>query len=173
MLKRVALALLLIGAALPAWPQAYTTAPYAPMSPLQGPGVGYDPSNPAVNEQKLVAAINQILSPLYPYVPGAAGFLSLVPGPTDASLVTYGSAASVNLKVAPQGNGNIVLFPSTTANSLGLVKIGNLASWRPARGLAQCPAVVPGQAQIGMSDHITGYLVVKDWLDVSHGMPGC
>lgn len=166
---------MLLAAALPAWSQAFPTSPYAPQPPINGVGVGFDLSNPAANMNNLVAAVNKILSPLIPYTPNATGFISLTPGAqgNGPMIGSYGAAASVNLKVVPQGNGNIVLFSSTNPLSTGLIKVGNLASWLPAKGLAACPAVVGGQAQIGMADHITGYLVVKDWLDRTHGMPGC
>lgn len=174
-MKKLALAAMLMLVALPAWPQAYPTAPYAPQPPLNGVGVGFDPSNQAQNLNNLTQAINNILLPLIPYTPGAANFISLTPGANgDGPIVaSYGSGTNVSVKVAPKGNGNIVLFSSLTPLSTGLIKIGNLASWLPAQGMAACPAVVPRRAQIGMADHITGYLVVKDWLDRTHGMPGC
>lgn len=156
----------LVLAAVPALAQA-------PIPYMKGP---LDPSQQLATFNTLIQEIDGFLAPVFPQVANQANYVSLIGGTTGigATIAAAGADSNVALKVSPKGNGNIVLFSSAdNINSTGVIKVGNLASWLPVRGMALCPAVVPGQAQLGMADHITGYLIVKDWLDRPHGMPGC
>lgn len=177
MLKRAALAVLMIVTALPAWAQSQPSVPFAPQPPIVGVGPGFDPSNPAANINNLIAAINRVITPLVPLTPGAVNFIALQGGVSGNGAVIGiqpGGNANVAIKIQPAGNGNIVLFDSiVNQNSIGLIKVGNIASWVPTTGLEGCPAVNPGKAPLGMADHVTGYLMIKDWLDRQHGIPGC
>lgn len=156
--------------------QANPSVANPPMPPILGVGPGFDPSNPAANTNALIAAINKILLPLVPPVLNGVNFPQLTSGVSGVgvTIAATGSDANIAIKLQPQGNGNIVLFDAVNnLNSTGVIKVGNLASWRPMTGLANCPGVPPNQPPLGMADHVTGYLVVKDWLDRPHGFPGC
>lgn len=153
-----------------AWAQTQQT-------PIQFFGSPFDSSNQIGNLNTLIQRVNAILTPLQPTIAGAVNFVSLTSAPTGLGPVIGvqpGGDTNASIRVSPAGNGDISLFSSKlNLSSTGHIKIGNMASWVKAPALATCPGSKPGQPRFGVANTITGYLVIKDWLDQTHGMPGC
>lgn len=170
MRKLFALLLLFLG------PPALAQVPVQP--PLPYFGAGFDPSNPVYNFNTLIQQLNNFLTPTFPNNPGAVNFLQVSSG-ASGSPVTLGinpaSSPNASIALSPNGNGNIVLFtPVGDTLSTGNVQIGNQASFVPTTGVAACPAVPAGRpAALSMTDHVTGYFIIQDWLNRQHGVVAC
>ncbi len=144
----------------------------------------------------LVLRINNILSPLLPVGAGATvfnavnqlAFNATATGNSPYISLQPGGDTNAGIRIVPNGNGNIALFSSAfNQASLGGIHVGNYASWVPAGGLDKCPGAafnkpaVPAMLQTGsgvamanyVSDHVLGYLLVKDPFERVFAFPGC
>lgn len=170
---------LTIGAALAVSAPALAQNPFAYMNPqqLQIPATGADFNS-------LIQTLDTFFNPRFPAVqPSNAtvtGGVSLSPGsssgnaPMISTFSTTG-ASNVSLKIAPLGNGKIILFDSTNPIVTGILKIANNPSWVPAQGLAACPGGLKAMPTPngGTSGVITGYLLIEDWASRVHALATC
>lgn len=189
-MKRLAFFLALMAAPLVAHAQSVFSG-----SPYPIPYYSWaDPSSLTNTNNLLIQKINGFLLPQFPQT-GGSNYPEFYAGTTTGPTI---SSAAEAVRIGPSGNNNIVLFPSDVgsasnypgATSTGVLKVGNLASWIPAPGLAVCPGQNPaagpplwGPYETGnetsnlysaaMGHVVTGYLVVRDWLDRMHGVPAC
>ncbi len=145
---------------------AQNPIPFVNSQQLQIPATGADFNN-------LINAIDGVLNPIFPTVPGATTGISFTPGSGNVTISPTGSG-NVSLVIQPLANGNLVLFdPSVSPLQTGVIQVANSPSWVPIQGIAACPGIPSGKPALGMSDHITGYLRVMDWLGVKHALPVC
>ncbi len=161
---------LIVAVALAAGSSAMAQVPIPFVNPgqLQIPATGKDFND-------LILAIDNLLNPIFPTVPGSTTGISIVDGSTTTTISATGPTGSdVSLQLSPQNNGNIILFKGNVSPSqTGVIQVANSPSWLPMQGLVACPGVVSNKSNIGMDDHITGYLVIMDWIGVKHGIPSC
>jgi hypothetical protein len=145
---------------LPAWAQTL------PIPLVTGP---QDPSQLNQTINTLIAQINGVLVPAFgSTVIGSSG-VSLGPGqPGGPGVIGLqpGAGANTGIQITPNGSGNIILFSGTTT---GVLQFANSSAFVPA-GLANAPGIVPGKQPLGMHDHLSGYLIVQDWLGRSYGV---
>jgi len=155
----------------------------AQIPPLTGPG---DPSQLIATINQLIAAINtQAYSQAFPT---PAGGMSTVPNSIVLTAAASGSSpqitptsvanggdANVSILLSPSGTGNLILFRNNnnTAYETGILQFANAASFVPRSGLAACPGFSRQAAPVGMSDSVTGYFVMMDWLGRTHYVPTC
>jgi hypothetical protein len=169
---------LIVAAALAAGSSAMAQSPVPFINPqqMQIPATGKDFND-------LIASIDSVLNPLLPAPGGGAaatGGISLNAGTSGVSptISTYSNtgATSVNLKIAPLGNGKIILFQSNISPmSTGIIKVANSPSWVPTQGLTACPGGLKSLPTMNgsTSGTITGYLLIQDWKESVHAVPTC
>ena len=127
----------------------------------------------------LINEINAILVPAFPAQPGAVNFPNMqatVTGQPGILGLSFGGDPNASLAIQPNGNGNVILFGASGTAQLGtgVLQIGNVASWVPAKGLAPCPAVSGGSTRpLGVGPTVTGYFQVGDWLGRIHSIAAC
>ncbi len=161
---------LIVAAALAAGSSAMAQQPipFVNSQQLQIPATGVDFNN-------LILAIDNLLNPIFPTVPGATSGIAITEGTGTTAISATGPVGTdVSLQLSPQNNGNIILFKGNVSPvQSGVIQVANSPSWLPMQGLVACPGVVGNKSQIGMDDHITGYLVIMDWIGVKRGIPSC
>lgn len=135
-----------------------------------------DPGQQQANLNNLIAAVNLVLSPL---TGGSANnpllinTISLAPALTGQPAIIAlapGADANASIGLSSNGDGDIVLFAGNTG-SAGVVQFANAAAFVPANGFAACPG--GDLPQLNVAETVTGYLVFKDWLGVTRGIPAC
>jgi hypothetical protein len=143
-----------------------------PMPLLKGP---LDPSQTLATLNSLIIQINNVLVPALGPSSSPSGTLvnqiSMTGGLTGSPGVIGlqpGADANAGIQINPNGSGNIILFGQ---GDTGILQFGNQVSFTPTTGLFPAPGVVSGKEPFGMSDHLTGYWMAKDWLGRSHGTP--
>ncbi len=138
----------------------------APIPYIIGP---VDPGNGQANLNSVIQEIDNVLGISFPQVAGGVNFPTMGESVSGGSVIIGASGPDANIGIAiqPAGNGNISLFSQF---STGLLQFANVSSFAPAIGIAATPGVPTGRAPIGMTDHLRGYLLVKDWLGRSYGV---
>ena len=148
----------------------------ASVPPITGP---QDPADFNATMNRVINNINAIIAPLTggmgpagaPAVGGST--ISLSPSSATGPIVIApapGGAANTGIQIKPNGSGDIILFGSS---GTGHLQFANSVAFTKATGFAACPGVVPGKAPLGVEGTVTSYLIVKDWLGVSHGWATC
>lgn len=146
---------------------ALAEAQRPPIPLFSGP---WDPANTQASVNTLILEINAILTPILGGQTGAVNFPTLTGGLTGApGVIGLAPAADANagIQINPNGSGNIILFGS---GDTGVLQFGNATAFLPLPGMALAPGVLPNKAPLGMSDHLTGYFIVQDWLGRGHGV---
>ena len=133
-----------------------------------------DPSQINANFNRLINQINAILTPLLPSVDDSVNSISLTPAVTGGVAtigLQDGADDDASIGILPNGDGDIVLFGNTGTED-GMLKFANSPAFVAAEGLAACPAS-SGYTAFGVGATVSGYLVVKDWLDVKRYLVAC
>jgi len=164
--------LVFIGLLLVASPLAAQTLPIPPVTGPQFPlPIMVAPFN------TLISQINAVLVPVLGTTPSSGttvNNITLTGGATGSNAVIglqAGADTNAGITIDPNGSGNIQFFG---AGDTGVFKMGNSAGFVKTLGFAACPAVAnQSKAPLGVQTVVTGYLIVKDWLDQPHGVPAC
>jgi len=152
---------------------AMSSAAFAqlPIPVLRGP---QDPSQATAVLNNLINQINGILVPSIGGPTGAVNMLSMTGGLTgQPGVIGFQSGADTNasIQINPNGSGDIILF---SQYDTGVLKFANQTMFVPAKSLIACPGVPEGKAApIGVSNTVTGFTPIKDWLGRSHAWPTC
>ncbi len=148
---------------------AQTSPPVASFNPsqLQIPATGVDFNT-------LINRINAILVPALGSGSGLVNLIGISGGTTGNNAVIGlqpGADANAGIQINPNGSGNIVLF---SQYDTGVLQFGSQASFIPTTSLIACPGVPAGKAApIGVSNTVTGFTPIKDWLNRTHAWPVC
>lgn len=168
-MKRLLSALIVLMLAAPAGAQTL------PIPLVTGP---QDVSQMRAIFNTLIGQINAVLVPVFGYSTTPNGtpvnLISLSGGLTGSNAtigLQPGADANAGITINPNGSGNIQLFAQ---GDTGTLKFGNEGAFVKAYGLGACPGALGLNKQpIGVQPVVTGFLIVKDWLGASHGVPAC
>ncbi len=146
----------------------FGTSP-APIPYIVGP---VDPGNGQANLNSVIQEIDNVLGISFPQVTGAVNFPTLGESVSGGPIVigASGTDTNIGISIQPTGSGNISLGSQF---GTGTLQFASVTSFAPLVGMGTCPGVATNRAPIGMTDHIRGYFLMKDWLGRSYGVGAC